>query len=150
MRKLFTVLVLVFVAFNSASQIKQIEVAKRELIGKISPLGNLVISLEKSGSEEYIFTYRDVSLSPLDVYKSFRFKETGNDLDSLYSIIMRGFEEKPREAIVIEVPNGKLYLNYDSNMGVSSLIISSSRDTEASGYCRALTKRDVNKLFGKR
>jgi hypothetical protein len=150
MKKIFTILVLILMSISTFGQIKKIESPKTVVIGKIAPLGSLVASIEKTEDNTYIFTYRDVNKSPLDVYKSFYFKETGHDFESLYQMIINGFEEIPKEALIVEVPNGKLYISFDKSMGVVNATISSETETELLGYCRALTKRDVNKLFGKK
>ena len=149
MKKSITILVLLLTTF-SFSQIKKLDTPALTMIGKISPLGNLVVSIEKSDSNNYVFTYRDVNLSPLDVYKHFYFKETGSDFDNLYQIIIDGFDNPPKDTIVIEIPDGNLFISYTKNMGVNSVILSSKTTGVPMGFCRALSKRDINKLFGKK
>ena len=150
MKKAFTVLVLLLITIGSYGQIKKIEVGKSTLIGKIAPLGFLVVSLEKTESNNYLFYYRDIGAAPLDIYKSFTFKETGNDLENLYNMIIEGFDSDSKEPIVIAIPDGTLTISYTKSLGVKSVFIGAETSREPFGLCRGLTKRDVNKLFGKK
>jgi len=131
-------------------QIKQLETTKRNEIGKIAPMGVFIVSLEKIDNSIYVFTYRDVQYSTINEYKHFSFDETGNDLENLYSIISNGFNDMPKEPIMLEMKKGEyLFLNYTKMMGVKNVQFGVSTITQPNGYCRGLTKKEINKLFGK-
>ena len=108
MKKL-TLLFLILVATVANAQIKRVETAKREEIGKIAPMGSMSMILEQQGNT-YIITYRDVKYTSIDALKSFTFEETGTDLDNLYNMIMDGFENTPESDIKIELPNDTIWL----------------------------------------
>lgn len=150
MKKLLLIAALM-ISSLAFSQIKVLEKKPTTEIGKISPMGNLVISLDKS-DEDYIFTYRDVKFQHLNEYKTFTFKETGSDLDQLYDIIMKGIEEQPSDNIYIDIPEGVLILKFGKILGSKNVEIGHSlnKNGDVIGFSRTLTKRDINKLFNRK
>lgn len=132
------------------SQIKKIDVQEPELIGQIAPMGNLHIKCEKTG-DTYTFTYSDVTYQHIDEYKSFSFKDVDNAFDNLYEMIIKGFEEGPEENTMIEIPDGFLWLDYTKSLGVVNFRFQHSPGSsgEITGYSIWLTKKKLNKLFGK-
>lgn len=149
MKKL-TLLFLILVATVANAQIKRVETAKREEIGKIAPMGSMSMILEQQGNT-YIITYRDVKYTSIDALKSFTFEETGTDLDNLYNMIMDGFENTPESDIKIELPNDTIWLHFEKAMGIVNFqFIHAESKLEIYGYSQFLNKKQVTKLFGKK
>jgi hypothetical protein len=148
--KQITLLLIILVSTFSFSQITKIETQKAELIGKIGALGEVWIKCEKKG-DRYTFTYQDNKFKQLKEYKSFSFVDEDNAFENLYKIIMKGFEEIPKEDIMLELPNDVIFLNYSKNFDVISLkithAINHSPDIRHTVY---ITKKEVKKIFGKK
>ncbi|MDV4024910.1 hypothetical protein CMT52_11260 [Elizabethkingia anophelis] len=116
-------------------------------IGKITA-GS--ITLDKTG-DKYTFCYNDAKFTKIDSFKCFSFIETGSDLDNLYNIIMGGFETAPKENIKLDLPNDKVELHFEKMMGVVSMRFSQlNKETGVYGYSGYMSKKQVNKLFGKK
>lgn len=148
MNKLFYLLLLIG-SFSSA-QIKVVEPTKTELVGEIAPMKNLHIKIEKLPNNEYKFTYVDVKFQTIDDYKTFSFKDEDNAFENLYKMISDGLANPPKEPIMLELPNSYIWLNFIKTMGVGNVQIGHSvGKTDVIGYSVWLTKRKVDKLFGK-
>lgn len=150
-RIVLTLLICSFVSLLSYSQIQKIETSKKEMIGKIAPMGALNIQCEKS-DDVYIFMYRDVKYTQIVEFKSFVFKDIDNAFDGLYDMIMKGFKNPPKEDIMLELPDDIIWLNYTKAMGVVNFrfMHSPGKNSEVMGVSGWLTKKKVNKLFGKK
>lgn len=57
----------------------------------------------------------------------------------------------PETDIILDVPDGYLWLKYERNMRGKLVSLRFSEDNNQSpiGYSRQLTQRDIRKLFGK-
>lgn len=140
-------LILLLTATFSFSQISKVAIATPESIGKIASFGKTFIECDKL-NDEYTFTYHDHNYLQLDVYKSFSFKDENNAFDTLYSMIMNGFENKPEEAVFISIPNGIVKLEFLKTLGVTNFRFIHT-ENEVTGIGPWLTEKKLKKLFGK-
>lgn len=145
MKKVLLGLSLLFMSFGF-SQIKISESSKSEEIGKVQ-----FINLTKV-EKIYIFAYKDIKFMQVNEVKSFAFENLNNDIDSLYNMIMSGFENMPAEDIKLELPNDIVWLHFEKNLGVVSFqfIHEVNKNSKVVGYSRYLNKNQVMKLFGKK
>ncbi len=149
MKKLLFIL-LFAVSFSGVSQIKKVTPIHLETIGRIGPKNNPHILIEKKDST-YIFTYSDLKFTHIDDFKSFQFDDLNNDFEALYTMMLSGLENPPEEDVMIELPGSFIWLNYTKAMGVANVrIIHKNKGTGIEGYTVWLTKRRLNKLFGKK
>jgi len=150
MKKLLFFISILFTTCLNA-QIKVLETSKVETIGKIAPMGQLIAELEKNEkSNIYTVKYRDIKFSKVIDIKSFSFVDVDNALENLYNVIIKGIEEQPSEKIMLELPDSFVWLEFRKQMGVSTVTFSSSiNKTDVIGVSSPLTKKQIDKLFGK-
>ncbi|WP_172919496.1 hypothetical protein [Capnocytophaga canis] len=105
----------------------------------------------EDGTIGYSVFYKDIEFKHLEEWKSFYFLETGNDFETLYRLITDGFSNPPKNDIIIELPKGSVHLHFEKNMGVISFqfIHFPLNSTAVMGRSPYLTKRQIDKLFGK-
>ncbi|WP_299010567.1 hypothetical protein [uncultured Tenacibaculum sp.] len=129
----------------SYSQIEFIETTKTEIVGKIE-----YVYLEKIGDEAYNFYYKNIN-DPIHEYVHFSFKNLDNDVEKLHQIIVKGFEENPRDPYKIKANGDVIWLKYTKVDGVVMLQIQQyvSRDPDIMTVSKLLTYEEVNKLFSK-
>ncbi|CAM1340340.1 hypothetical protein C8N26_1377 [Tenacibaculum lutimaris] len=129
----------------SYSQIEFIETTKTEIVGKIE-----YVYLEKIGNEAYNLYYKNIN-DPIHEYVHFSFKNLDNDVEKLYQIIVKGFEENPRDPYKIKANGDVIWLKYTKEDGVVRLQIQQyvSRDPDIMTVSKLLTFNDVNRLFNK-
>jgi|AntRauTorckE5430_2_1112549.scaffolds.fasta_scaffold22483_2 hypothetical protein len=150
MRNLFFITVL-FITSSAFAQISKVETTKAEEIGKIAPMGQFIIDCQKRG-DTYTIMYKDWKFQHLDEYKQFSFKDEDDAFENLYQMIMDGFDNMPKEDIMLELPDGYLWLKFHKVMWVKQVSFGHSVDKSGSviGYSRDLTKNNVQTLFGKK
>ncbi len=149
MKKLLLSFIMIAIVFFGFSQIKKIDVPESIEIGKIAILGDLQISCEKRGNA-YTFFYRDVTFTQVTDFKSFSFKDTDNAFENLYRMILDGFDNPPKEDIMIEIPDGFIWLSFTKAVGIVNFRFGHSvGKTDVIGFSTWLTKKKVDKLFGK-
>lgn len=129
----------------SYSQIEFIETTKTEIVGKVE-----YVYLEKIGEEAYNLYYKNLN-DPIHEYVSFSFKNLDNDIEKLYQIIMRGFQESPRDPYKIKANGDVIWLKYTKEDGIVHLQIQQyvSRDPDIMTVSKLLTYDQVNRLFSK-
>ncbi len=150
MKRILTILVVVFITTSAFSQIKQVKDVKSATIGKIGSFGKISIDCTKLG-DEYTFTYNDIKFQHIDDYKSFSFRDKDDAFNSLYEIIMKGLKNPPKEDIKLELPNDVVYLHFTKALGVANFqFIHHVNKGSVIGTSCWLTKKKVMKLFGKR
>lgn len=95
----------------------------------------------------YTITYNDYKFTQIDDYKSISF----TDIDALYNQIMKGLEDMPEQDIEYNLPDDTLWLHFEKNLGVKSFqfMHAVNNNPKVIGLSRYLTKKQVNKLFGK-
>ena len=145
-------LIALLFSFNSFAQIQTVQNADIELIGKIALLGEVQIECTKIDNT-YTFYYQDTKFQHLKNYKSFSFKDTDNAFESLYEMIMEGFENIPNKDVMIELPKSFVWLRYVKALGVVNFSFASSVGKSGDapiGFSVYMTKKKVSKLFGKK
>lgn len=148
MKKLFFLLML-FPAL-CLSQIKQVEDVNPELIGKVGPKKAPHVGLYKL-EDVYYFEYNDVKFTHIDSFKKITFLNEDNTLDSLYKLIKENIENPPKEDIKLEFPNNYVWLEFTKNMGIVSVrFYDKNRKTDIEGLTIWMTKKQIDKLFGKK
>ena len=155
MKHLQLIILSLFISSFSFAQIKKIDVPKSELIGRIAPGGSITVSMQcyKSENDQYLFRYADAKFSKLDVWKDFTLKST-EDFETLYNYLKDGFEEMPKEKVVLDIGGQYLLLDFGKFLGgkVVRIIHSTSADTDRAivGYTNQYTLKQIDKLFGKK
>ncbi|CAA0181162.1 hypothetical protein [Tenacibaculum maritimum] len=132
-------------SFSAFSQIELVETTKTEIVSKIS-----YVYLEKAGDNEYNLYYKNMNALGHE-YVHFGFKNLNNDYDKLYEIMMKGFEDKPRDPLQIKANGDVVWLKYSREEGNLYLQIQQfvSRDPDVMTVSRLLTKEDITNLFKK-
>ena len=150
MKKLLLLISIVAMSQICFSQISVVKTPKSEIIGKIAPMGQLHISCEKI-ADTYNFIYFDTKFKQLAEFKSFSFKDEDNAFENLYSMIMEGLQNPPKEDILIELPDDMIWLSFTKVMGVSNFrfIHSVNKIPDILGISIWMTKKKVQKVFGK-
>lgn len=98
----------------------------------------------------YSICFQNQKYESIEDKKCFSFINENNDFEKLYDIIVKGFEEMPKEHIKINLPNEKsLRLSYISVLGERSVRFILIENSILS-YSRGLTKKEIERLFGKR
>lgn len=141
MNRLIIITFLLITSF-SFSQIKKVDNTEAILIGKVNGINCYKVD------NLYTFKYNDANYIHIDAFKSFYFEDINNSFNKLYKIIMDGFNNAPQKDIKIEIPKGDLILQYKKVIGTVNLTIFINQN-DVSGKTIFLTKRRVNKLFGK-
>jgi hypothetical protein len=153
--KYFYALILIFFSYTSFGQIKKLEIPKKELIGRIAPGGALTVSMEcyKYEGDTYLFRYSDAKFSEINEWKTFTLKST-EDFETLYSYLNKGFEDMPKEDVLLDIGGQYLLLTFRKFLGGKVVRIAhstSSNDALAIvGYTNLYTVKQIDKLFGKR
>lgn len=142
MKKIILVVVVVLFNILGFGQIKSLDNSQIKNIGKIQ-----FIELNQN-NDVITFSYEDLNSNEL---RGFSFKNEKNDLDNLYNAIINGFENIPASDIALELPNDIIYLHFEKNMGIVSFqfIQSLNKDLSKNAKSVYLTKKKINKLFGK-
>lgn len=148
--KRITLLLLMITGIVSA-QMKIVEKIPTIEIGKITPGGIKTIYCEKINNEYYIFHYKDAKFIHLDEWKSFKVSND-DDFNSLYGVVMDGFKNIPEENIMLESPNGFIWLDYKKVFGkpyVRFAFTTSKSEYATIGFSNQYNEKQVNRLFGK-
>jgi len=145
MKKIF-LLASMAISFFTFAQIKIDDSIKPTLIGKVSQ-GQ--VTLEKL-DDQYSICYNDAKFLVVDSFKCFSFTEKNNDLQNLYQLIIKGFEQVPKDNIRLDLPNDKIELRFTKNLGIVSMQFHHfDKNSGVYGFSTYLTKKQINKLFGK-
>lgn len=147
--------VLIFMMLMAASvsmaQIKKVDVAKedKEEIGKITPAGKLAIKCDRIG-DTYSFSYYEAANKSNEV--KFNVKNVDNAFASLYEMVSDGFTNMPKDPVLIELPDGYLWLSYRrfQSAVVMKLAFSAAKEKDVAKlpYSQEFNKQQINKLFG--
>lgn len=113
-------------------------------------MGEKLIWMVKQ-DDVYTITFRDGNYTQIDDYKSFSFRDIDDSFEYLYETIIQGFDDKPKDPIMLELDEDIIGLKYIKSFGKASLRISlfPNKGTEEIGYYQYLNKKKVKKLFGK-
>ncbi|SOD12379.1 hypothetical protein [Pedobacter xixiisoli] len=153
MNRLKLTIIFAVLSLTAFSQIKKIEVAKKEIVGKIAPGGAITLTMEcyRYEDDTYLFRYLDTKFSKIEVWKDFKIKST-EDFNTLYSYLEEGFSKMPEEAMLLNIGDGYLILRFSKFLGGKVVKIAhSTSDSETAivGYTNLYTVKQINKLFGK-
>lgn len=153
MKRLKLTIVFALLSLTALSQIKKIDLAKKELVGKIAPGGTITMTMEcyKYEDSTYLFRYLDAKFSKLEVWKDFKIKST-EDFNTLYSYLEDGFSKMPQELVLLDIDDGYLILRFSKFLGGKVVKIAhstSNSETAIVGYTNLYTVKQINKLFGK-
>lgn len=144
--KKITFLIALVISSVLFSQIKIDNSKNPETVGSILAGSITLMKLDDTRS----FCYSDIKFTKIKVSKCFSFKETGNDLDNLYGIMKEGLANPPKENIKLDFPDDKIELFFTKTMGVPSVqFYHIDKDTGVTGVTAYITKRNIDKLFGK-
>ncbi|MDY8138415.1 hypothetical protein [Aquimarina sp. 2201CG5-10] len=151
MKKITLFLACLLVSISSFGQIKKVETVNKELIGKVSNLGWFLVSIHKSENTYYV-TYQDAKYNDIKDHKFFSFEDIDHAFDTLYHTILEGFKTPQEEPVILEIPSGYVWLDYSKELGVVLFRFgySITKNGEMIWYSNWLTKRKVNKVFGKK
>lgn len=149
MNKLLSLSMFFFVLAASA----QIKVAKTEatsaLIGKVGTPTLSTVELTRTG-DLVTFKYQNYNKPQVAEFKTFSFKDADGALEGFYGIITAGLTNVPSEDVKVELPNETINLQYKKEMGLASVKMKISYNSkEESGATVWLTKKNIDKLFGK-
>lgn len=155
MKKLFLALLLC-ISTASFSQIKLIKTTKTEVLSRIG----LVYIEQVDEGKSFIVNYSNMN-APIIEYKKFKFNNTDNAFNTLYQIIMQGFEEVPRDPYKLQAGEDIIYLKYtkiDGNvlMQIQQFVESDNIESEnvdddnkEMAVSKHLTQDDIKLLFKK-
>lgn len=125
-------------------QITMIDTPEVIKIGEVSG-----IKITKQNNT-YTITYENIKYQQITDLKRFSFVDTDNAFDNLYQMIINGFNENPKSDIMLELPNDIVWLHFVKYLGVVTFqFYQSVNKTEVIAFSRYLTKKQVQKLFGK-
>jgi len=146
------ILILMLMSFGICSaQMKVSTVEKPEEIGKVGAgMGIWFGRLEKYSDGNYILSYKDFKFQQIEEWKSFSLIAT--DVEGLYKLIIENFEKMPSEDIKVELPNDILFINYKKSFGIPIVTIFHyvNKNPKIVGVSQSFTKKQINKLFGKK
>ncbi len=125
----------------------QITIIDTPEVIKIGEVSGIKITKQNN---TYTITYENIKYQQITDLKRFSFVDTDNAFDNLYQMIINGFNENPKSDIMLELPNDIVWLHFVKYLGVVSFQFSQSvNKTEVIAFSRYLTKKQVQKLFGK-
>ena len=146
MKKIITLATL-FISVVSFAQIKVLETAPVEKLGKVN--NNYIQKIGDEYTVYYTSIQNDDDSSPM---RKFSFKNVNNDYNGLYNIIMGGFTASPLYDIKLELPNNYIRLHYTGSVlpekATVQFMVSSKEATSAtSSVSEPFVKDQINKLF---
>ncbi len=151
--KKITLFLMLIISSASFAQLKKVEVTKAEQIGKSQQFGGpLEAECFKTGNV-YTIRFRDASFKTIDQYRSFSFEDVDNTFNDLYATIEKGFEDMPKEPIMLELPDHYIWLDFHKFLGSKVLSISCTegKTKDSQVYVsNEIAKKQVEKLFGKK
>lgn len=147
MQKFILILVL-FISFNTYSQIKVVDTPKEEKIGEVKNMFGTYYETYKQDSL-YTIMYKDLNYEHIEELKYFVMNK--KSFDQLYDLIISNWENPPKDPIMIELMESYIWLDFKRALGITNLVIRHSTDKTASifGTGAALNEKKVKKLFGK-
>ncbi|WP_281239305.1 MULTISPECIES: hypothetical protein [Flavobacterium] len=145
MKKIIAIAVLL-ISSVGFSQIKVVETVPVEKLGRI----NNDFYVQKVG-DEYTFFFKTTSIDLEEIsLKNFTFKNVDNAYQSLYGIILNGFNASPINDIKLELPNNFVWLHYIVSSDKTTVqFMVSNKEASSTNVSESLTKEQVDKLFQK-
>lgn len=130
------------------SQLNVVDTEPAEEIGEVKNFTSTALKATKRG-EDYTILYKDAKFQHLDEYKSFSMNEQA--FNELYDLLMSKWDNPPKEDIMIKLEEGYLWLSFTRMLGTTNVKFGHAVDENADviGFSQWLTKRKIDKLFGK-
>lgn len=143
--------ILLAVSILSFGQLEVNKTIDKKTIGEHSFAGETYVQLFEYSDSSMLFLYRDMNFQQLVEYKSFSFKNIDGTLDSLYNIIIKGLEDQPDDAIILNIgkDGDRLAITFQKSLGVRSFRIAHYNKAGVRGEVKYMTKKHLVKLFGK-
>jgi hypothetical protein len=148
MKKILSILFLIYSITTLYSQITQIELRKCEKIGYITQ-GAYDILNEKCSDGNYRFSFRDFGYTRITVGRSFEFKDIDGSYDKLFEAIVKGFDNVKQD-LAFDLPKQFLVIRYMNSLGIKGVSFTIMDKPDGSvGKSNYFTKNQMYKLFGK-
>ena len=153
MKHIYFVLLILF-SSTSFAQITQINAPKIELVGQIVAAGDVTVSMEcyKYEDSTYLFRYSDAEFPMLNEWKSFKVR-SNKDFETLYSYIKKGFQEMPKEKVILDIGGEYLFLEFGKYLFSKVIMITQSTSLDSNlpavGYTNIFRVKQIDILFGK-
>ncbi|MEJ5105501.1 hypothetical protein [Chryseobacterium sp. MYb328] len=151
--KYFLSIFTIFLSIFCFSQLKVVDDKGPKMIevGKVGPMGTTNISMLKSEDDKiYCFEYQDMKFTQINTWKKFCFINENDDINNLYNLIIDGFEKNINNEVKLESQLHYITLRFEKQLGVMNFdFAAKDKSTGIVGYSRYLSKKQVNKLFGK-
>jgi len=150
MKNLHFILLALIISSSSIlnSQISVIDNQNEIKIGEVTQVGLPIISCSKV-ENEYTFNY----INNIDLSKrsntSFKLIDLDGDFEQLYALILKGFKEKKNSIVKIQTDDEVIGLEFIRSFGITAFRFLQYDNDETVGYSIALSRRQVNKLFGR-
>ena len=132
---------------SAQAQMKVVESAPVEEIGKHRVLGSTFAEITKQG-DTYTFMYKDNKFTHITDFKSFTMNE--ESFEGLYKTIMDNWKNPPKEDMMLEFEDGYVWLKFTRLFGIGNVEIAHTETGDVIGFSVPLTKKQTQKLFGKR
>lgn len=144
---LFLVLLVSGVSFGQTLDKEGVEIGRAQQFG--APVEAQLTS--KDGILK--ISFRDSKFKTVDSYDSFTFSEADGNLDKLYQIIEKGFEEMPKDAVPITFANKTAYIKFTRLLGMKVILFTTTLTDDPNSDLvvgNLIAKKQVDKLFGKK
>ena len=151
-----TLYILLFLPLLGFGQIKKIEKTFTEYKIGVLPdrgLGTMeLIKYEADSLTSYNLLYKNLKYMNINDYSTISFRETGGDLQGLYSKIIDGFKTLPKDnEIRLDIGDGNtLILEYRSNFRIISMRFYHINKTGLHSWSQWLAKKQLIRLFDKK
>ncbi|WP_160135964.1 hypothetical protein [Chryseobacterium sp. c4a] len=153
MKKIILLLGVTFssVTFAQITDISNVVKAMEcESIGKVSPLGVFMGEMKKCSGDVYEFSYRDYKYSQITDIKRFSFADKDGAYEYLYNTLIKGMNELPKDKVVLKLPDALLHLKFEKSLGIPCVTIFHTSEAGVVGMSQTFTKKQIDKLFGKK
>ncbi|PWN63372.1 hypothetical protein [Chryseobacterium oncorhynchi] len=123
---------------------------KCESIGKVSPIGVFMGEMKKCPGDVYEFIYRDYKYTKITEIKQFSFADKDGAYEFLYKSIAKGLENPPKDDVVLKLPEDLLSIKFEKALGITTATIYHTNKVGITGMTQSFTKKQLDKLFGKK
>lgn len=125
-------------------------VTKCETVGKIGPMGVFMGEIKKCDNNTYDVSYRDYKFTKITEIKHFSFEDKDGAYDFLYNSIIKGLTDLPKENIILKLPDDLLSLKFEKTLGTPCVTIYHTNKAGVTGVSQTFTRKQIEKLFGKK
>jgi len=122
-------------------------------IGRAQQFGAAVEAQLTKNDDVYKISFRDSKFTTIDNYENFTFNEADGNLDKLYEIVQKGFEEMPKDAVLIPFANKTAYIKFTRLVGMKVILFTATLTDDRNSELiigNLIAKKQVEKLFGKK